>query len=138
MKLQNSPGRHLCMWLPLAMSLLTACLTLCGCVHALRPYNQPSEQKLRVQSPNPQQYSVAVADEAAVPIPADGRVAVHVPRLERGCATYVLGVKVKGGSPSDLPVIHLNRDSRTVRKLSLNDLAKLPLDDEGFRLLKAD
>ena len=138
MKLQRSRVPRLSASLPLAICLLAGCLALCGCVHVLRPYNRLSEQKVRVQSPNPQQYSVKVADEAAVPIPADGRITIQVPRLERGCAVRIFGVQIKDYSAYDLPAIRLNRGKRTVRRLSLNDLSKLPVDEQGYRLLKAD
>src|SRR5512147_259827 len=73
-----------------------------GCVNALRPYNQPSQEKVRVQSAAPQRYTVQVADKGSYPVAADGRVTVDVPQLERGCATYLFGVvKVKDGSPYD-------------------------------------
>src|SRR5258708_6129349 len=78
------------------------CLLLCGCVHALRPYNEPSQQKLRIQSSAPQQYAIPVADNAPYSVPADGRVIVDVPQLARGCATYLLGMKVSDGSPNDI------------------------------------
>jgi hypothetical protein len=138
MKNNNPDVRLLCALLPLAICLVVAWFPLCGCAHALRPYNQPTEVKLRVQSPNPQEYSVAVGDKAAVPILADGCITIHVPRLERGCAMYVLGIKVKDGSPYEVRAIQLNRGNRTVRKLSLNDVAKLPVDDKGYRVLKAE
>ena len=123
----------------LLTSLVVLSTLFCGCVNALRPYNQPSQQKLRVQSPTPQKYTVRVADKADYPIAADGRVTVEVPRLERGCATYLFGVvKVKDSSPYDVPAIHLNKDNRTIRKLSLNDVAKLPADEEGYHLVKVE
>jgi len=80
-----------------------------------------------------------VAGNADYPVPADGRVIVDVPRLERGCATYLFGVlKVKDSSPYDVPAIHLKKHEHAVRRLSLHDLAKLPLDEEGYRLLKVE
>jgi hypothetical protein len=110
-----------------------------GCVNALRPYNQPSQEKLRVQSATPQKYIVRVADKLDYPVAADGRVTVDVPQLDRGCATYLFGVvKVKDSSPYDARAIHLNKDNRTVRELSLNELAKLPLDGQGYHLVKVE
>ena len=123
----------------LIASLVVLSALLCGCVNALRPYNQPSQQKVRVQSPTPLRYTVRVADKTNYPVAPDGRVTLDVPRLERGCATYLFGVvKVNDGSPYDVPAIHLNRDGRTIRKLSLNDLAKLPVDEQGYRLVKVE
>ncbi len=123
----------------LISSLMALSALLCGCVNALRPDNQPSQEKLHLQSPTPQEYSIRVADKTDYPVRADGRVTVDVPRLERGCATYLFGVvKVKDGSPYNVPAIHLNKNNRTIRKLSLNDLAKLPVDEEGYHLVKVE
>lgn len=119
---------------PVCLSLL-----LTGCVHALRPYNEPSQQKLHIQSSIPQQYAVRIAEGSEYHVPSDGRVAVDVPRLERGCATYLFGViKVKDSSPYDLPAIQLSKDGRTVKKLSLNDLTMLPVDERGYRIVTVD
>jgi len=121
----------------LRVASLVLCVLLCGCVTVLHPYNQPSKEKLRLQSPTPQQYTIRVADKTEYQVAADGRVTVDVPQLERGCATYLLGVvKVKDSPSEDVPAIHLKKDGRIVRKLSLNDIAKLPVDDEGYRLVK--
>lgn len=118
-------------------SSLILCACLCGCVTALHPYNQPSKEKLRLQSAMPEQYTVRVAENTDFQVAPDGRVIVDVPQLERGCATYLFGVmKVKDSSSEDVPAIHLKKGGRTVRKLSLNDIAKLPVDDEGYHLVK--
>ena len=72
-------------------------------------------------------------------MPADGRVVVNVPALERGSATYLFGlVKVKESSPYDVPAIHIRRGEHTIRKLSINDLAKLPVDEQGYRLVRIE
>jgi hypothetical protein len=106
-------------------------------VKRLHPYNQPSSQKLQIISPEPNQYSIRVADETDYQVPSDGRVIVDVPRLQRGCATYLFGmVKVKDSSSEGITAIHLKKDSRIIRKLSLNDIVKLPVDHEGYYLLK--
>jgi len=47
-------------------------------------------------------------------------------------------VKVKDASPYNVPAIHLNKDNRAIRKFSLNDLAKLPVDEEGYHLVKVE
>lgn len=119
--------------------LLIMGVVLCGCVHALRPYNQPSEQKLRIQSPTPQEFVIRVGEQMSTPVPADGRVTIMVPALERGCATYLFGVlKIKDSSPCDVRAIHVNKGQRTIQKLSLNELAKLPVDESGYRLVKVE
>lgn len=120
-------------------SLLAVCAALAGCVHADGPYNQPSKEKLRLESKVPQAYAVQVADRAEVPVGADGRVVVEIPRLQRRHTTYLFGVaKVSESSPEDMAAIALKKEGRTVRKLSLNDLKGLPTDGEGYKLLKVE
>jgi hypothetical protein len=119
--------------------LLGVCGAAAGCVVADGPYNQPSRVKLHLESPTPQVYTVQVASDAAFPVGTDGRVVVKVPRLERGHATYMFGVaKVSESSPYDIVAIDLKEGGRTVRKLSLNDLKKLPTDSEGCTLVKPE
>ena len=122
-----------------ATGLLAVCATLSGCVHADGPYNQPSQEKLRLESKAPQTYSVQVADKTEVPVATDGRVIVEVPRIQRGHTTYLFGVaKVSESAPENVAAIILKKDGRTVRKFSLNDLKTFPTDSEGYRLLKVE
>jgi len=120
-------------------SLIAVCVALTGCVHADGPYNQPSQEKLQLESKAPQAYTVQVADKAEVPVGADGRVVVEIPRLQRSHKTYLFGVaKVGESSPEDVAAIALKKDGRTVRTLSLNDLKHFPTDSEGYRVLKVE
>jgi len=107
-----------------------------GCVLALRPYNTPSEQKLHIQTAVVANLVVRVADTSRFPVSGDGRVVFDVPRLQRGCDAYLFGfIKVRDGSPETVSAIHVLRDERVVRKLSLQELAKLPVDAEGYHIL---
>ena len=111
-------------------------LLLTGCVYALRPYNTPSQQKLDVRTPTPTNCVVRVADSQAFPVAADGRVTFDVPGLPRGCDTYLFGVvKIGDGSPENVRAIHVLRDGKVVRKLSLTQLGRLPVDAEGYHIL---
>jgi hypothetical protein len=50
---------------------------------------------------------------------------------------YFFNIKVGGPeSPFDQKVIQVVRGVDIVKKLSLNDLTKLPIDSEGYRLLR--
>ena len=134
---------HSCVPILLRQAMLLYVLLLagfiCGCVHALHPYNEPSQQKLHLESSKPQDYSIRVGDGVDIAVPTDGRVVVYIPRLERGCATYLFGiVKVRDSSSYDIPAIQVRRGDRTVRKLSLNDLAKAPVDGNGYHILKIE
>jgi hypothetical protein len=122
-----------------SISLFCYGVLLSGCVNVLRPYNQPSQEKLRIQSSIVREYTVFVADKIVYQqVSADARVTIDVPRLERGCATYLLGIKVKDSSCYDVPAIHIRNQNSTIRNLSLNQLHKLPLDDQGYHLLKVE
>jgi hypothetical protein len=57
--------------------------------------------------------------------------------LPRGCDVYFFNIKVGGAeSPFDQKVIQVVQGVDIVKKLSLNDLTKLPIDSEGYRLLR--
>ena len=118
-------------------AVLVLCVVVSGCVYALRPYNQPSREKLRLLSITPSRYHVRVDGKVDYPVALDGRVDLDVPRLQRGCAVYLFDViKLRDGSPYNSPVVCVKRGNRVIRKLSLNELAKLPVDHEGYHLLR--
>lgn len=124
------------MRLALAIFSFLPLLLLTGCVPALRPYNTPSQQKLDVRIATPTNCVVRVADAQTLPVAADGRVTFEVPRLPRGCDTYLFGVvKVADGSPENVRAIHVLRNGKIVRKLSLTQLGRLPVDVEGYHIL---
>jgi len=109
---------------------------LTGCVYALRPYNTTSQQKLHIQTASPTNCVVQVADAQTFPVRADGRVTFDVPALPRGCDTYLFGIiKIGDGSPERIPAIHVLRDEKVARKLSLQKLGQLPVDAEGYHIL---
>jgi hypothetical protein len=116
--------------------LLSICVLVSGCAIALLESNATSQEKLRIACARPEEFTILVAEKANYPVPPDGRTTLEIPRLPSGCATYLLGARVAGESIYDAPAIRLKRDGRTVRKLSLDDLAKLPVDEQGFRVLK--
>ena len=118
-------------------SSLCCCVFLLGCVNVLHPYNQPSKEKLRIQSSTTLDYIAVVADTNVYPFAIDGRLTIDVPRLERGCATYFLGMKVRDFSCYDVPAIRIEDcNHATIRTLSLNQLRRLPIDDQGYHLIK--
>lgn len=118
------------------ISSLLSLTFLTGCAYALRPYNTPSQQKLHFQTASPTNFVVRVAETETFIVAAEGRVVFDVPRLPRGCDTYLFGViKIGDGSPERVPAIHVLRDGKVVRKLSLQKIGELPVDAEGFHIL---
>ena len=63
---------------------------------------------------------------------------VHVPSLPRGCKSYLIGVKIADADAHNVRAIRLERNGRLIRKLSLNDLAKLKVDADGYHILKVE
>ena len=117
-----------------AFSLALACS---GCVKALGMSGSIPVQ-LRVTCSQPQHYSVRVKrgePAANYPVGTNGAVVFSVP-LYRGCSTYLCGVKVGDGSGKGERVVELRRGERVVRTLSLRQIAKLPTDETGYKLVK--
>lgn len=111
-------------------------LVLSGCVYGLYPYNTPSQQKLVIQTPSPSTCVIQVSNAQTIPAAADGRVTIDIPRLPRGCDIYLFGmVKIKDGNPENVRAVHVLRDGKVVRKLSLSELGRLPVDVEGYHIL---
>jgi len=72
------------------------------------------------------------------PVAADGRVRFEVPVYSRHCRPYLFGI-VPLNKPTPVEerrVIQVLRDGRIVRKLSANEIARLPADAEGYSLLE--
>jgi hypothetical protein len=126
-------------YLAFSVSQLLVCAAFVSCVHVDGPYNEPLQQKVRLECRSPEEYALQVGDMPKIPVPADGRVVVDIPSLLRGHKLYLLRVlKVSGSSPEDVAIIAVQKEGRTVRKLSLRDLKELPIDREGYKVLRVD
>jgi len=109
-------------------------LLLVGCTYALQPYNRPGPEKLQIITTRTGQHAIRIENHCDTPVGADGRVVVDVPTLPRGCSPYLFGViKLGDGSPERLAAIHVLRDGKVVRKLSLKEVHGLPMDADGYR-----
>ena len=109
-----------------------------GCVYALG-MSRPTSVQLRVVSSQPQQHIIRVRRDGPTdfPVASDGGVAFTVPGGDSRCSVYLFGVlKVSDGSGQGDPVVELRRDERVIRTLSLRQIAKLPADDAGYRIVK--
>jgi hypothetical protein len=112
-------------------------LQLTGCVYALHPYNKPGPEKLHLVSEKAGRYSVRIDGHGDTAVGTDGRVVLNVPGLRRGCSVYLFGVmKVGNGSPERIKAINVLRNGKVVRRLSLETLHRLPVDEDGYRILK--
>ena len=125
--------------LSLASSLSGVTLALAGCAYRLPAPNAPSQPRLRVLAKSPERYLVRVqtADPTEHLVATDGRVIVDVPTLPRWCSVHLFGIKVRNGAyPHRTKAIHVVSGDKTARRLSLNDISRLPVDSEGYRLLR--
>ena len=122
--------------LRMLVSVLLLLLSM-GCTYALQAYNRPGPEKLQIITTRTGQHVVRIENRGDTPVGADGRVVVDVPTLPRGCSPYLFGViKIGDGSPEGLSAIHVLRDGKVVRKLSLKEIHALPMDDDGYRIVK--
>ena len=116
--------------------------TLSGCVNSLHPYNAPSDHSLKIINQVPGKYVVRVengfgGEHKDYPVGSDGIVSFHVPSQPRGCSIRFLGiVKIAETHSEDVQAIELLKNERCVKKLSLNDIAKLKSDSDGIPRLK--
>jgi hypothetical protein len=127
----------------IGMLALVVTFTESGCVIACGPARTVSPQRLSVIAPSPNSYTIRVHSDAGAPIdtpvPLDGRVAFEVPVTSRESTVYCFGLPVHHHPPPDtLRVIRVMRDDRTVNRFSAQDIGRLPLDADGYHILKID
>lgn len=101
-------------------------------------YNTPFSEKMVVLAKDPSAFSVQIEDggQGSLPVAEDGRLILEFPVLPRECSTYLLGVRLKDRSVEARKIIHIVRDGRVVKKLSVNQLRRLPPDEQGFHRVK--
>ena len=113
---------------------------LMGCAYALPLATRPADVKLRVHASHPERYVVRVTafdPPSDYQILSDGRISFTVPSFRRGCSVYIFDViKVADGRPERLRVIEVRRDRQVIRRFSLTQLADLPEDEEGYKVIK--
>jgi len=103
--------------------------------------NRPTEVKLKIQTSDPVSHTVLVtATEPPLVyrVPSDGRISLTAPSFRHGCNVYLFGAfKVKDATPERQRVIEARRNDRVVCRLSLTQLARLPEDETGHRVIPA-
>ena len=120
-------------WLGVA-AVLAAALVANGCLLALPRHNTPFSEKLVVVARDASAISVQIEGngQEASSVPEDGRLVLEFPVLPRECSAFVLGVRVTDRSVEARKIIHFLRDGRVVKTLSVNQLRRLPVDEQGF------
>ncbi len=71
------------------------------------------------------------------PVSEDGRVTLEVPSYRRGCDVYLFDrIPIhRGGDPAAAKTVEIVRGGKSLRKLSLTEIAALPTDSDGYHLL---
>lgn len=111
-----------------------------GCSYALPVPSPAFRERVRVVSPSPERYSLRLTTVRSedLPVPPDGRLTLSIPPIQRGCTVHFLGIKVSDGYDPlkdwTVAVNAVNADGKSLRRLSLTQLNKLPTDPEGYRL----
>jgi hypothetical protein len=123
-----------------AVSLIGSVLMFASCAYRLPAPSPPSQELIRIVANVPEQYAVQV-DTGTVNeyyVPHDGRIKVGIPSYRPSCGVYLFDAIKLGGysDPLNSWSISVNRQGKTVRKLSLRAIQKLKTDEVGYRIVK--
>jgi hypothetical protein len=115
-------------------------LTLAGCAYALHPVTLPTQVRLKVIAKSPEAYGVHLRINGAhdYRVPADGRLTLDVPAYRAPCTVYLFGMfKLPNHlDPYTAKTLDVFASGKTARQLSLQKISALPLDADGYHLLK--
>jgi hypothetical protein len=123
--------------IPCVLAVTAAVFVMAGLTFALPKYNKPTQYHLTLRGEHVDGYIVRVLGTHAADfrVGADGRVILDVPRLPRRCSVDWFGIRVWDGSPMSRKVVEVLKDGRILRRLSLQELERLPIDSVGdFRI----
>jgi hypothetical protein len=113
---------------------------LMGCAYTLPPRSHQADIKLKVQASQPERHAIRVAavePPTDYPVPTDGRVSFTVPPFRQGCSVYLFEfIRIADGKPEHLRIVEVRRGERVLRRLSLTQLASLPEDEAGYRVVR--
>lgn len=134
-------GQMPCVLTILALAIVA--FTQSGCGTACGPMRTVPPQRLSLIAPSPTSYTIRVQPKVGAPIdtpvPPDGRVAFDVPVTSRDSTILFFLVPVYHyPAPDTLRVIRVMRADRTVRKLSAEDIGRLPTDPDGYHVLRIE
>ena len=125
------------------LGLIIAAVGLTGCGTACGPIRTVPPQRLALGRASPDTYVIRVQPKTGAcletPVPATGRVIFAVPVTSRASTVFCFWIPVYSYPPPEkLRVIRLMRGGKTLRKLSAQDIGKLPTDADGYHLLRLD
>jgi len=115
-------------------------VTLAGCSYALPPVTRPTQVRLKIVANSPEIYSarLRIGEPHEYRVPADGRVTLDVPGYRAGCTVNLLGILNLPNhlDPYTAKTLDLSTGGKTTRQLSLEKVSALPLDADGYHLLR--
>jgi hypothetical protein len=119
-----------------AVAVLAAAISLSGCAYRMAAPFLRSQQRLRIVANSPERYTVHVqaSDYRAE---ADGRVSFDISMAHRGCSVYLFDrISIRRApDPAKGKMISVMLSGRPVRRLSLLELSRLPVDSAGYHQL---
>lgn len=113
--------------------VIVGSLAVAGAALVLPAYNIPAQYRLGLAGNETSGFVVRVVGSATndFPVAQNGEVTIDVPRLPRACSWMWFGIILRDGSPESRKAIHVLRDGRVIRWLSLRQLDCMPLDSAG-------
>jgi hypothetical protein len=113
---------------------------LSACAYRLPVASPASQQLVKLQTESPQEYVLrAITDNTKdYAVQADGRVTITTPSFRPSCSVYLFNViRVRrGGDPSKAWRFQLLTGGKTIKHMSLKEIARLPVDVDGRRLIR--
>jgi len=110
-----------------------------GCSYAYPTPSPPSQERLRIVAASPERYTLRLnfGRSQDLPVPPDGKLTVPIPAFSRGCTVHFLGIKTSNGyDPLKEWTLTVNAAGKAISSLTLRQVARLPTDANGFRILK--
>jgi len=120
------------------VTILAALFVAVGLRKATPRYNNPATYRVRLQTETEGHYRIDIqAPQMLTFLVSSNREAtVNIPRLPRACCWDLFGFTLVDGSPNTRRLIWVVRDDVVVRRLSIVELERLPLDSDGTIRLK--
>lgn len=119
--------------------VLWLALALDGCAFVLMRRTLPSQQRLKIVGASMDKYSVRLSFPNAKEYQFDGegRVTIDLPSEYGGCRPMFGPIPLnRAFNPVTVKRFEVVYRGRIVRKLSLEEITKLPTDHNGYHLLE--